>query len=178
MNKKLKLLLNKHNSILSNQIIIIPKTIMATPDNNPINSIQVVITPDGYIIPNCPYNNYEEALEAINSINYDVSNILLKKSCEYAYPVDRFVQFMVKSAFMTGKKVVDFLTLGCSILDPTNDIDLQFFTNYIKVSKQTDISFNTFRTCLHGSIDFFSNPEKFYLRHTTGATLYNDYRNF
>ena len=130
----------------------------------------VIINEDHCIIPNCRYSNYIEALEAINTINHDVALALIKpkNSNVKPYPVPLFVMHMVKAAFMTGKEMSDALTLGCSFLETSNDTHIQFYTNYIKVSGATNVTFATFRDCVYGEIKFFSDPEKFYEHHITG----------
>lgn len=121
------------------------------------------------IIPPPRHDNYEEALETINNINYTVANNLRSGNFPNARPVDPFFQKLAKAAFMTGTDVVEKLCL-----DHTLDIDnrdLQFFANYIKVSRDTDISFSIFTNIVRGSTDFFSHPDEFAQRHISGSSI-------
>jgi hypothetical protein len=130
----------------------------------------VIVSEDHTLKPNCRYSNYTEALEFINTINNDVALALVNPKNIHVrpYPVSNFVIFMVKAAFMTGQEMVDKLTLNCGHLYNTNDTHIEFYNNFIKVSNESNITFNTFSSFVAVEGKFFSDPERFYDNHITG----------
>ena len=114
------------------------------------------------------YSNYEQAIESINSINYQVAENLRTGNYNKRfkpYPVNPHLQLLVKAVYMTGKKVVECLSLGCF---PDTDI-CKLFTNFCKISGTTELTFELFCMFVRGSHMFFSKPDDFARQHITGG---------
>ena len=143
------------------------KASVLVPVISPTKDHRIIITPR--------YKNYKEALEFINKINYEVAGNLRSGKFPKAYPVDPFYQHFAEAAFMTGMDKVEDLCLDIGIGDlrddRARDRDLQFFANYIKVSKGYTTTYSNFGTMVCGATSFFSHPDEFAQRHITGSRI-------